>query len=52
MTAIIPLIELRAQIDAIDEQLLRLINERALCALEVAKTKLAAGEQEIGRAHV
>ncbi|NOT86370.1 MAG: prephenate dehydratase [Methylococcaceae bacterium] len=45
MTAVIPLSELRIQIDAIDEQLLHLINQRATCATEVAKTKLAAGEQ-------
>lgn len=45
MTKIIPLPELRAQIDAIDEQLLQLMNQRALCAIEVAKTKMAAGEQ-------
>ncbi|MCX7088770.1 MAG: prephenate dehydratase [Methylococcales bacterium] len=45
MTAVIPLAELRTQIDAIDEQLLHLINQRASCAIEVAKTKLAAGEQ-------
>jgi chorismate mutase / prephenate dehydratase len=45
MPAVIPLAELRAQIDTIDEQLLQLINQRATCALEVAKTKLAAGEQ-------
>jgi len=45
MTTVIPLAELRAKIDAIDEQMLHLINQRANCALEVAKTKLAAGEQ-------
>lgn len=45
MTAIIPLAELRQKIDAIDAELLRLLNERALCALDVAKTKIAQGEQ-------
>ncbi|MEQ1637187.1 MAG: prephenate dehydratase [Methylococcales bacterium] len=45
MTAVIPLAELRTQIDAIDGQLLQLINQRAICATEVAKTKLASGEQ-------
>lgn len=44
MTAIIPLSELREKIDAIDRQLLQLINQRAECALEVARTKLAEGE--------
>jgi chorismate mutase-like protein len=36
--------ELREKIDAIDAQILQLINQRASCALEVAKTKLAQGE--------
>lgn len=45
MTAIIPLSELREKIDAIDAQILQLINQRATCALEVAKTKVALGEQ-------
>jgi chorismate mutase/prephenate dehydratase len=44
MTAIIPLSELRAQIDAIDQQILQLINQRANCAIEVARTKQAEGE--------
>jgi chorismate mutase/prephenate dehydratase len=44
MTNIIPLSELRAQIDAIDQQILQLVNQRANCAIEVAKTKQAAGE--------
>jgi len=44
MTAIIPLSELREQIDSIDSQILRLINQRAECAKEVARTKLAEGE--------
>lgn len=45
MTSVTPLSELRKTIDAIDEQILKLINQRALCAIEVAKTKIAAGEQ-------
>lgn len=45
MTEVTPLTDLRARIDAIDEQLLQLFNQRALCAIEVAKTKIAAGEQ-------
>ncbi len=44
MTAIIPLSELREKIDAIDQQILALINQRACCAMEVAKTKIAEGE--------
>lgn len=44
MTSIIPLAELRARIDALDEQILQLINQRASCAIEVAKTKIAEGE--------
>lgn len=44
MSSIIPLSELREKIDAIDAQLLQLMNQRAECALEVAKTKLAQGE--------
>ena len=42
--SVIPLSELREKIDAIDAQLLQLMNQRAECALEVAKTKLAQGE--------
>jgi chorismate mutase/prephenate dehydratase len=45
MTAITPLAELREKIDAIDAQILHLLNERAKCAMEVAKTKIAQGEQ-------
>ncbi|MEQ1528987.1 MAG: prephenate dehydratase [Methylococcales bacterium] len=45
MSAITPLSELRDQIDAIDAQILQLINQRAVCAIEVAKTKIAQGEQ-------
>jgi len=44
MSAIIPLPELREQIDSIDQQILALLNQRANCALEVAKTKQAQGE--------
>ncbi len=44
MTDIIPLSELRDKIDAIDGEILQLINQRASYALEVAKTKIAAGE--------
>lgn len=44
MTEIIPLSKLRSQIDAIDQQILQLINQRAQCAIEVAKTKQAEGE--------
>ncbi len=45
MSSVTPLAELREQIDAIDQQILHLINQRALCALEVARTKIAQGEQ-------
>jgi len=44
MTNIIPLSELREQIDAIDSQILQLINQRASCAMEVARTKISEGE--------
>ena len=44
MTKIIPLSELREQIDSIDSQILQLINQRASCALEVARTKVSEGE--------
>lgn len=40
-----PLADLREQIDSIDQQILQLINRRATCAMEVAKTKIALGEQ-------
>ena len=43
-TSITPLAELREQIDAVDAQILQLINQRARYAEEVAKTKLALGE--------
>jgi chorismate mutase / prephenate dehydratase len=45
MSSVIPLSELRDKIDAIDKQILDLINQRALCAQEVARTKIAEGEQ-------
>jgi chorismate mutase/prephenate dehydratase len=45
MSAITPLSDLRDKIDAIDQQILQLINQRASCAMEVAKTKIAQGEQ-------
>ena len=38
------LFEIRARIDAVDEQLLTLINERAGYAVQVAGAKMAAGE--------
>jgi chorismate mutase/prephenate dehydratase len=44
MTDIIPLSELRDRIDAVDEQLLKLFNQRAELAMEVARTKIAEGE--------
>ncbi len=44
MTDIIPLSELRARIDKLDQQILNLVNERAQCAIEVARTKQAEGE--------
>ncbi len=34
----------RAQIDAIDEQLVELLNRRAACALEIGRIKDACGE--------
>jgi chorismate mutase/prephenate dehydratase len=45
MPLVIPLSELREKIDAIDEKILQLINQRASCAIEVANTKMAQGEQ-------
>ncbi len=44
MADIIPLSELRDKIDAIDGELLQLINQRAQCAMEVARTKISEGE--------
>ncbi|MCK5925347.1 MAG: prephenate dehydratase [Methylococcales bacterium] len=41
---IIPLPQLRQQIDSIDQQILALLNQRANCAMEVAKTKISEGE--------
>ncbi|MEN9757052.1 MAG: chorismate mutase [Pseudomonadota bacterium] len=43
-TSIIPLTELREKIDAVDSQILQLINQRASYAQKVAETKLAQGE--------
>lgn len=45
MVSITPLSDLRDKIDKIDQQILELINKRASCAMEVAKTKIALGEQ-------
>ncbi|HIF54609.1 MAG TPA: chorismate mutase, partial [Methylococcaceae bacterium] len=44
MTDIIPLSDLRDKIDAIDSEILQLINQRASYAMEVAKTKISEGE--------
>ncbi len=44
MTDVIPLNELRQQIDEIDQTVLQLINKRAKLAEQVAKTKLATGD--------
>ncbi len=44
MADIIPLSELRNRIDSIDDQILQLINQRATCAIEVARTKISEGE--------
>lgn len=38
------LLEIRQQIDSIDDQILALLNQRARCAQLVAETKLASGE--------
>lgn len=45
MSSITPLSKLREKIDAIDAQILQLINQRASCAIEVAKTKIEQGER-------
>ena len=45
MTSVVPLSELRVKIDSIDNEILQLINQRASVAVEVAKTKIAAGEK-------
>ncbi len=45
MTDVVPLSELRNRIDRIDQQILQLINQRATVAMEVAKTKMAEGEE-------
>ena len=39
--------QLRARIDQIDEQILLLLNERAECALDVAKVKMQESVLEI-----
>ncbi len=44
MTEIIPLAELRERIDSLDQQILTLINQRAECAMDVARTKISQGE--------
>ncbi|HIG08082.1 MAG: prephenate dehydratase [Methylococcales bacterium] len=44
MTSLLPLNELRNKIDTIDQSILTLINQRAALAIEVAKTKMAAGD--------
>ena len=43
--SITPLTELREKIDAVDAQILQLINQRARYAQQVAETKIAQGEQ-------
>ncbi|MCP4874739.1 MAG: prephenate dehydratase [Gammaproteobacteria bacterium] len=40
--------QLRKRIDAIDEQLLELFNQRARCALDVANVKSASSEEGVG----
>jgi chorismate mutase / prephenate dehydratase len=45
MASIKPLNDLRENIDSIDQQILELINLRATYAMEVAKTKIASGEE-------
>jgi len=45
MMDVIPLSELRSQIDEIDQTILQLINKRAKLAEEVARTKLASGDE-------
>ena len=44
MSSFVPLQELRKKIDVVDQEILRLINQRAELAEEVAKTKIASGE--------
>ncbi|HEY8220222.1 MAG TPA: prephenate dehydratase [Methylobacter sp.] len=44
MSSVTPLSELRDRIDTIDKQILQLMNQRASCAIEVARTKIAQGE--------
>jgi len=45
MTSVVSLADLRGKIDAIDEELLALMNRRAAVAQEVARAKIAAGEE-------
>ncbi|MGH8551290.1 MAG: prephenate dehydratase [Methylococcales bacterium] len=45
MASLEPLSDLRNKIDSVDEELLKLLNQRATLALEVAKTKRACGEE-------
>lgn len=45
MSSVTPLSELRDKIDNVDAEILRLINQRASYAIEVAKTKTALGEE-------
>lgn len=42
---IIPLAQLRKQIDSLDQQILKLLNQRANCAMKVATTKLSTNEE-------
>lgn len=44
MSSVTPLAELRDKIDKIDAEILRLINQRATYAKEIALTKIASGE--------
>ena len=39
--------ELRQRIDALDEQLVRLLNARAACALEIGRVKKTAGPADL-----
>lgn len=45
MSSVTPISELRDKIDKIDAEILELINQRASYAIEVAKTKIAMGEE-------
>ncbi|MCI0666800.1 MAG: prephenate dehydratase [Methylococcaceae bacterium] len=44
MAPLDPLADLRKKIDSVDDEILKLLNERAKLALEVAKSKRASGE--------